>query len=73
MAQKLKAAIPQDYDFPANWIVQLTAVDPSTGALVANVNVSNVAIVAAPLTPSTTDGGGADYTPIFVPLLENPG
>jgi hypothetical protein len=55
MPQKLKASLPPDYDFPASWVVQLTAVDPSTGNLVSGVNVSKVAIVAEPVTPETTD------------------
>jgi len=57
MAQKLVASLPPDLDLPANWIVRLTALDPTTGALVSGVNVSNVAIIADSLTPATTDTG----------------
>jgi hypothetical protein len=62
MAQKLTAALPPDFDLPANFIVQLAAVNPTTGANVAGVNVSNVAIMAAPITPDTEESG-----PLFVP------
>lgn len=62
MAKPLNAALPPDFDLPANFIVQLTAVDPNTGAVVSGVNVSNVAIMAAPVTPDTTD-----TEPLFTP------
>lgn len=62
MAQKITASLPPDFDLPANFIVQLTAVDPTSGAVVSGVNISNVAIMAAPVTPDTTDTG-----PLFVP------
>jgi hypothetical protein len=70
MAQKLTANLPPDFDLPANFIVQLTAVDPSTGALVSGVNVSNVALIAAPVTPSTEDGGSVfvPTTPLWLPV-----
>ena len=63
MAQKLTAALPPDLDLPSSFIVQLTAVDPNTGAVVSGVNVSNVAIVADSLTPGT-----ADESPSLVPV-----
>lgn len=65
MAQKLVAGFPPQYDFPANWIIRLTAVDPTTGAVVSGVNISNVAIVAEPVTPATApDGGGPSIVPV---------
>ena len=63
MAQKLTAGFPPDLDLPANFIVQLSAVNPSTGALVSGVNVSNVAIMALPAVP-----GPADESPSLVPV-----
>lgn len=62
MAQKLTADLPPDFDLPANFVVQLTAVDPTTGNVVSGVKVSNVAIMAAPVTPGT-----ADTEPLFKP------
>jgi hypothetical protein len=64
VAQKLTAGFPRDLDLAASFVIQLTAVDPTSGAVVAGVNVSNVAIVAAPVTPATADNPG----PLIVPL-----
>ena len=47
--------MPSDYDLPPNFVVQLTAVDPTTGATVSGVTVSNIAIMADPITPGTAD------------------
>ena len=62
MAQKLTADLPPDFDLPSSYVIQLTAVDPTTGATVSGVNVSNVAIMASPVVPDTTD-----TEPLFVP------
>jgi len=57
--------MPQDLDLPANWIVRLTAVSSSTGALVSGVTVSNVAIVADSVVPGTApDGSPAEIVPV---------
>jgi len=57
--------MPPDYDFPANWIIRLTALDPSSGALVSGINVSNVAIVADSVPPATApDHGGTQIVPV---------
>lgn len=63
MAQKINAGMPPDLDLPANFVISLTAVDPTTGALVSGVNVTNVAIVADNKVPSTAPDSG----PILVP------
>ena len=63
MAQKLTAGFPADLDLPANWVVRLTAVDPTSGALVAGVTASAVVIIAATTTPDT-----ADTTTTLVPV-----
>jgi hypothetical protein len=55
MAQKLTASLPPDLNLPANFIIQISAVDPSTGAVVSGVKASNVAIIAEPMTPDTSD------------------
>jgi hypothetical protein len=69
MAQKLTAALPPDLDLPANFIVRVSALDPTTGALVSGVNVSNVAIVADSLTPDTADTATAlvPVAPLWLP------
>ena len=71
MAQKLTAGFPPDLDLPANFIVQLSAVNPSTGALVSGVNVSNVAIMALPAVPGTDDSGLEPVGPFL--LVPGPG
>jgi hypothetical protein len=70
MAQKITAALPPDFDLPANFIVQLTAVDPNTGATVSGVKVSNIAIMAAPVVPDTADSGTPfpPATPLWLPV-----
>lgn len=73
MAQKLTAGLPIDLDLAPGFVVQLTAVDPTSGNVNTSVNVSNVAIIAAPVTPGSASGVGPDYSPLFIPLQESPG
>lgn len=70
MAQKNTGNLPPDFDLPANFVVQLTAVSPTTGAIVSGVNVSNVAIMASPVTPDTNDEGVTfvPTTPLWLPV-----
>lgn len=46
MAQKLSASMPEKLDLDASWTIQWAAVDPTTGAAVSGVTVSNAAIIA---------------------------
>ena len=64
--------MPPDFDLPANFIVQLTAVDPTSGLAVSGVTVSNVAIMAAPITPDTSTDTAAVLPSLFVPLDVQP-
>lgn len=41
------APMPQDIDLVGNYTIRLTAIDPTTGALIANVNVESLVITAA--------------------------
>lgn len=52
MSQKLNVGLPQDLDLNGGWTIRATAVD-SSGALVAGVNVSNMAIIADSPTSAT--------------------
>ena len=45
MAQKLIADLPSGLDLSQQWVLQFDAVDPSSGASVSGVNISNVSIV----------------------------
>jgi hypothetical protein len=47
MAQKLKAAMAPDLDLNGNWRIEWDAVDPTTGASVAGVKVSNTSLQVA--------------------------
>jgi hypothetical protein len=49
MSQKLTAGIPDTMELNANYQIQITALDPSSGAVVSGVTVSNVFIMADPI------------------------
>ena len=70
MARKLTGGFPPDLDLPAGFTIRLTTLDASTGAVVAGVTVSNVSIVALPVTPATADEVStiADVEPLFIPV-----
>lgn len=72
MAQKLDAPFPPNFDLGANYIVQLTAVDPTSGAVVTGVNVSNVAIMAAAVVSDISNDDQPDYAPVFLPIPSAP-
>lgn len=55
MSQPLDIDMPQDLDVGPTYTVRVTAINPSTGALVSGVNVGTVVITAA-LVQGTTDG-----------------
>lgn len=66
MAQPVRASFPPDVFLGANYIVRLTAVDPTTGALVSGVTISGVSIFGDAQTfdpPSPLE----DVAPLFVP------
>jgi hypothetical protein len=44
MARKIKSSMPPDVDLWGDCIIRVTAVDPTTGATVSGVNVSNVTL-----------------------------
>jgi hypothetical protein len=70
MARKLTGGFPPALDLLHGYVLRLTAVDPTTGALVSGVNVSNVAVMGTQVTPSTDDGTDtvASLEPLFIPL-----
>lgn len=67
MAEKYKASMPPGLHLNNDWQLQLIAVDPTTGANVANVTVSGVAIVAEPM------GAGAPGAVKVGPFMLVPG
>lgn len=70
MAQKLTAAIPPGLDLPASTIIQITAVDATTGDTVTDVVISNVSIIATTALPDEVDEGLPSLAPLFVPVDE---
>lgn len=53
MAQPLIAPLPQELDLDSGYVIRITALDPSSGAVVAGVQVSSVIIMARNLSGST--------------------
>ena len=68
MSQPVIAPMPADLDLPDGYIVEWSAVDPTTGADVAGVVVSNVSIFGTML--GSGAGGGIDLGPFM--LLPGP-
>ena len=69
MSQKLKAAMAPDLDLGGSWVIEWDAVDPTTGASVPGVIVSNTSLqVAGDL---GAGGLGDQYGPFM--LVPGPG
>lgn len=68
MSQKITGPIPATLDFPANWTIRFTALDPTTGAVVSGVTVTAASLIV------TNVGGGDlstslfDVEPLFTPV-----
>lgn len=66
MARPLTAGMPRDLDLDAGYTVRITALNPTTGAVVTAVNVSNLVIMALNIGAGT--GADLAYGPfMFVP------
>lgn len=70
MSQKLRGSMPQNVDLGANYQVAWAAVDPTTGADVAGVTVSNVGMLVTQVTPGSADElqSGAFVVPTWMPI-----
>ncbi len=66
MAQPLTVALPPNLDLWPGCIIRVTAVDPTTGAGVAGVNVAKISIEGVSDNPGALAGSG------FVLLLQKP-
>ena len=55
MAQPIDIDMPQDLDIGPNYTVRLTAISPTTGALVSGVNVGTTVLTVS-LVQGTTGG-----------------
>lgn len=63
MAEKINAPMPRELDLGGGWQVVWAAVDPSTGAAVSGVVISNANVVAEDLT------GGLGLPAADTPIL----
>lgn len=65
MAKPYTAGIPPQLDLDAGYTIRLTALDPTTGAVVTAVNVSSLVIMALNL-GGTTDLAYGAFKPVLV-------
>ena len=49
MAEAYQTAMPPELDLPAGYTVRLTAINPTTGAVVNNVTVSHLLMLTLPI------------------------
>lgn len=49
MAQKIAAGMPGDMDLVAQYVIEFAALNPTTGAAVAGVKVSNAQLLVMPV------------------------
>ena len=47
MAKKIKTALPPNVELGGSWVIEWDAVDPTTGASVAGVKVSDTSLLVA--------------------------
>lgn len=64
MPAPLTAPMPPDLELDGNYTIRLTAVDPTTGAVVSGVTVSNLAMQVVDLTGQA--GQGLDIGPYLL-------
>lgn len=70
MAEKLKVPLPEFMDLGGDWVIEWDAVDPTTGASVAGVTISDASLLVV------GDLGADAGKPILVPaplLAHEPG
>jgi hypothetical protein len=66
-AAPMIAGLPPDCVLSAGYVVRLTALDPSTGATVAGVQLSEVSFFVTDLAPTGADTIGDAPLPLLVP------
>lgn len=67
MAQPIELPLPQDYDLDERYVLRVTAISATTGAVVAGVNVGDVTFMVDNLT------GGNLASGTFGPFMLVPG
>lgn len=61
MSAKLVAGMPRDLVLPAGYVVRFAALDPTTGANVAGVTITQAAIQVTSLTDKTDTLAAGDW------------
>ena len=67
MAQPLDVNMPEGLDVQKGYTLRVTALDPTTGATVAGVNITTVVITADQLEGFSGGGGGGPGDWLIVP------
>jgi hypothetical protein len=67
MAEELIAGLPPDLELAGGYIIRLAAVDPTTGAAVSGVKVSDVSVFGTPLADTTADNLKGPFTLVAGP------
>lgn len=71
MAQALTGGLPPNLVLPSGYVVRLNALDPTTGAQVTGVRVTNASFQVRPINIGAGGTGGDDFTlPLLVPVTE---
>lgn len=73
MPQPLIAGLPPDLDLDSGWEIVLAALDPTTGAAVAGVKVTNASLMVRNLAGGGGSGGGATLEAGAFQLVPGPG
>lgn len=68
MAAPMKAGLPPDFILENGFLIRVTALDPTTGAVNTSVVVSDVSI-AADTSTATTGVDGPAPSPLLVPTM----
>lgn len=64
----MKTGLAPGLDLTSDFIVQFTALDPSTGSVVADVSVSNVSLLVDNVHGGDLQSGFDDIEPLFTPI-----
>lgn len=68
MAQKLTASLPDGLDLDQSYSVLFTAIDATTGDLIAGVNVSNASLIVHNVSGGNLESGPFTVVPLFTPV-----
>lgn len=68
MAQKLAAGIPSSLDLTQSWVLRFAAVDPTTGAAVTGVTISDAAIICTQVGPTGGEPSLLNEAPLWVAI-----